>query len=203
MKLRGRLGKRLLVGAAVIVVLLLVSYLAIAIISMLAVSNFRESATKQLNPVINGDDTNQVQAATLAYVPAAKILNPTYKKVANAQTEYHELLNSARSYNLVKKYQDKLVKFYNDNSNASSDPQLSAGILNDTNSYLSVIKNNYRDQSSRIDELKNLASLISNSTNFSQISSQLDTVIANDSNWIDSLRSSLNTEILNFQKIVD
>ena len=95
--------KKMIIGGVIgFAIFIILAIIAIFVGSIFAVSNFRERANRQFNPIIADNKTNVVNPTKLTAIPMANLLNSTYKRVKAAQPAYRKLLNDARKYNLIK-----------------------------------------------------------------------------------------------------
>ncbi|MFZ2560544.1 MAG: hypothetical protein WAW91_02855 [Candidatus Nanoperiomorbaceae bacterium] len=189
----------LMIGLAVI--LITVSLATILISSALAVSNFRGSASQQLNSVISENKTATVSPVKLAAWPLADILNPAYRRVKMTQPTYQKLLNDARNYNVMKKCQNDLTTLYN--LHANDDAPLTGNALNVAETCSAVVKNNYPTAQNIKNDLQQLTQAITSSTTFSQIETSLSTVINDQTTWLNQIETKLNADLARFQKSVN
>ena len=174
---------------------------AIFVGSIFAVSKFRSDANQQFNPIISDSKTGVAKPVELVGVPLAGLLNSTYKRVKTAQPAYQKLLNDARKYNLIKQCQNQLTELYN--AHLSDDAPLTGGALDSAETCLATVIANYPNAKSVANDLRNLVTLVEDSTTFSQIESQLSTVINDQATWLNQLETELNAESVSFQKAVN
>jgi len=165
-------------------------------ISKSVVNDYKSEIIEQLNSVIGGDNTGS--SVELRRVWLAGVFDQNYKNVASLQPEYKELLDSAKNYVTILNIHNTIVKLYNDGM--ENDQSLNANLLTSIKKYLSSMETHFPDEAERIQKLSDLSDKVADSTIFSAISDDLGRVLADNEQWLTSLREKLDEQIMAFQK---
>lgn len=186
---------------AIIVSLILVAVFAGAmwlfVDSTKAVNQYVESVNNQYQKAVaNKGDVGS--AVELRPVFMGDIVNVKYKDMKALGGDYKKLLASLTNYNLVKEAHNTIVTQFNDG--ISGKKILNGDILTTVNHLLALMQDNYPKQTELIDGLSKLSQKISASTNFTDISIEVNTVLKNDENWLNQERETIDNDRAIFEK---
>ena len=188
-----------LIGFVVVLLLAGAGVLSLLLMARGAVSDFRADATRQLNDVIDGKNSNAV--VELRSVWFARTLSSDYRKVDLLQSEYQALLASLKSYVAILDVHNQLVSKYS--SGLEGEDVLNGDFLRLTNKYHDLIASKFPNETERITAMSTLAKTVAGSSDFDSISSPLAEVIADNDDWLDKMREDLNDQIAVFQKKIN
>jgi hypothetical protein len=174
-------------------------WLVIYALSVRAISDFRDQATQQLNDVVNGQTTGL--PVTIRSVWLANNLNGNYKRVAGLANEYQQLLSNVKNYVMTRNIHNDLVKHYN--SGIKGDKPLNGDLLKTVNQYQSVVKSRFPDQTGRIQSLENLSDKITSSTDFDDVSAEIDAVLHSNDQWLADMITKLNINMDSFRQKIN
>lgn len=192
-------AKTILIVFVVTICAIIIFVVSLMFVAKQSASDYRGNASKQLNNVINGKDAGVTVG--LSQVWLGDSLSSDYKKANSSQDEYKELLDSTKDYIFVLNIHNDLIGQYN--AGLKGDTLLDGEMLKTVNQYISAIKNRFPSEENRISTMDELAKKIVANSEFDSISTDLGDVLADNDEWLNSIRDSINKSIVDFQKKIN
>lgn len=189
--------KRLAIALLILFVAGFAGVMWLFVDSTKAVNQYVDDVNKQYQQA-TGNKTDVGEPAAIRSVPLGDVINAKYKQMKQLDGDYKKLLTSLTNYNLVKDAHNKIVAQFNDGINGKK--VLNGDILTTVNHLLSLMQDNYPTQKTLIDGLTALSQKISSSTNFTDISSEVNTVLKNDEAWLNQERETIDNNRAAFEK---
>lgn len=189
--------KRVAIAVGLVLVAVFAGAMWLFVDSTKAVNQYVEAVNNQYQKAVtNKGDAGA--AVELRPVLLGDIVNVKYKDMKALSGDYKKLLTSLTNYNLVKEAHNKIVAQFNDG--VSGKKILNGDILTTVNHLLALMQDNYPKQTELINGLSKLSQKISASTNFTDISAEVNTVLKNDENWLNQEREMIDNDRVAFEK---
>lgn len=194
-----RAAKRIVFVVIAILALIGIGYGYLFITSTRAINDYRAAISTQFNQVIaNQSDDAPAQLTPVLF---GVEVNPNYRAAQNLSNDYNQLLTSVHNYNAVRSSHDKLVKIFNAGVEQGAD--LSADTLKIVQDYRDAISTKYPNETARVEALNNLATKLSGSIKFSDISIEMNKVLHDNDQWLDQLRNQINDQQSRFEQQIN
>lgn len=182
-----------------LILAIIVTFLALLILSRQAVNSYRTDAANQLNSAIS--KTSNDSAVRLKTVWLGDTVDSGYKTANNLQGDYAKLLASVQKYVAVLTVHNQLVEKYN--GGLKGDETLNSDVLRIVNDYIAALEKGYPNEKDRIDELRSLLEAVKSNTTFDAISANINLVISSNDTWLSDTRDGLNSDIKAFQEKIN
>ena len=199
-KKRGQIIK-ITVSILVILVLVLAGIAGwLFVDSTSAVNQYVSDVDNQYKDIVAGNNLGQPNIE-LRSVMFGDLLNPKYKRTKELTTKYNELADQLRAYTAAMELHNQLVEQFN--QGIQGDEILNSQMLETANELAKVIKKYYPDNIEEIAAAESLCQTIASSTNFGDISVEVNRVLHANDEWLGGERDDIEAKRLEFQQAIN
>lgn len=199
-KKRGQIIK-ITVSILVILVLVLAGIAGwLFVDSTSAVNQYVSDVDNQYKDNVAGNNLGQPNIE-LRSVMFGDLLNPKYKRTKELTTKYNELADQLRAYTAAMELHNQLVEQFN--QGIQGDEILNSQMLETANELAKVIKKYYPDNIEEIAAAESLCQTIASSTNFGDISVEVNRVLHANDEWLGGERDDIEAKRLEFQQAIN
>ena len=199
-KKRGQIIK-ITVSILVILVLVLAGIAGwLFVDSTSAVNQYVSDVDNQYKDIVAGNNLDQPNIE-LRSVMFGDLLNPKYKRTKELTTKYNELADQLRAYTAAMELHNQLVEQFN--QGIQGDEILNSQMLETANELAKVIKKYYPDNIEEIAAAESLCQTIASSTNFGDISVEVNRVLHANDEWLGGERDDIEAKRLEFQQAIN
>lgn len=199
-KNRGQIIK-ITVSILVILVLVLAGIAGwLFVDSTSAVNQYVSDVDNQYKDIVAGNNLDQPNIE-LRSVMFGDLLNPKYKRTKELTTKYDELADQLRAYTAAMELHNQLVEQFN--QGIQGDEILNSQMLETANELAKVIKKYYPDNIEEIAAAESLCQTIASSTNFGDISVEVNRVLHANDEWLGGERDDIEAKRLEFQQAIN
>lgn len=165
-----------------------------------AVNDYVGDVDEQYQRVVAGDGLDDVNV-TLKSVWLGEVVNAKYKQMKAVDEDYQTLINRLRNYTRTMNVHNEMVEKFN--AGIEGNEILSGDILTLTTKMYELTSKYYPDQTAAIESLNALVQKISENTRFSDISSDVSTVLHADDTWLNAERDAIENAREAFQNEIN
>ena len=199
-KKRGQIIK-ITVSILVILVLVLAGIAGwLFVDSTSAVNQYVSDVDNQYKDIVAGNNLDQPNIE-LRSVMFGDLLNSKYKRTKELTTKYNELADQLRAYTAAMELHNQLVEQFN--QGIQGDEILNSQMLETANELAKVIKKYYPDNIEEIAAAESLCQTIASSTNFGDISVEVNRVLHANDEWLGGERDDIEAKRLEFQQAIN
>lgn len=199
-KKRGQIIK-ITVSILVILVLVLAGIAGwLFVDSTSAVNQYVSDVDNQYKDIVAGNNLDQPNIE-LRSVMFGDLLNSKYKRTKELTTKYNELADQLRAYTAAMELHNQLVEQFN--QGIQGDEILNSQMLETANELAKVIKKYYPDNIEEIAAAESLCQTIASSTNFGDISVEVNRVLHANDEWLGGERNDIEAKRLEFQQAIN
>ena len=194
-----------IIKITVIVLVILVLVLAgiagwLFVDSTSAVNQYVSDVDNQYKDIVAGNNLDQPNIE-LRSVTFGDLLNPKYKRTKELTTKYNELADQLRAYTAAMELHNQLVEQFN--QGIQGDEILNSQMLETANKLAEAIKKYYPDNIEEIAAAESLCQTIASSTNFGDISVEVNRVLHANDEWLGGERDDIEAKRLEFQQAIN
>lgn len=194
-----------IIKITVIVLVILVLVLAgiagwLFVDSASAVNQYVSDVDNQYKDIVAGNNLDQPNIE-LRSVTFGDLLNPKYKRTKELTTKYNELADQLRAYTAAMELHNQLVEQFN--QGIQGDEILNSQMLETANKLAEAIKKYYPDNIEEIAAAESLCQTIASSTNFGDISVEVNRVLHANDEWLGGERDDIEAKRLEFQQAIN
>lgn len=177
--------------------------LTIYVNSNTAVNEYVSNINKQYSELANSNSTDNknVKPVQLQQVMLADLVNPKYRHITQLTSQYDKLLERLVDYQDTLSIHNKLVKILNEG--LDGDDSLSGQALDLARQNIEIYKKHYPKASEAISSLQQLEAKISESTKFSEISTQMHSALSASESWLQNERNAIESARNDFRQAIN
>lgn len=165
-----------------------------------AVNQYVSDVDNQYKDIVAGNNLDQPNIE-LRSVTFGDLLNPKYKRTKELTTKYNELADQLRAYTAAMELHNQLVEQFN--QGIQGDEILNSQMLETANKLAEAIKKYYPDNIEEIAAAESLCQTIASSTNFGDISVEVNRVLHANDEWLGGERDDIEAKRLEFQQAIN
>lgn len=165
-----------------------------------AVNQYVSDVDNQYKDIVAGNNLDQPNIE-LRSVTFGDLLNPKYKRTEELTTKYNELADQLRAYTAAMELHNQLVEQFN--QGIQGDEILNSQMLETANKLAEAIKKYYPDNIEEIAAAESLCQTIASSTNFGDISVEVNRVLHANDEWLGGERDDIEAKRLEFQQAIN
>lgn len=199
-----RSHKKLVKTVIVVLVVLIVAIGGFALWTFVdstrAISQYIEDVDTQYKNIASNQDVDQVNVQ-LRDVRLADLVNPRYKEAVGLNADYQSLIDRLRNYTLIMEVHNQLIDEFN--KGIEGDEVLNGDMLKLATEMDEMMRARYPGKTEQIAAMDQLCQTIASSTNFADISSEVNRVLVSNNAWLSDERNAIEAARTEFQQSIN
>lgn len=199
-----RSHKKLVKTVIVVLVVLIVAIGGFALWTFVdstrAISQYIEDVDTQYKNIASNQDVDQVNVQ-LRDVRLADLVNPRYKEAVGLNADYQSLIDRLRNYTLIMEVHNQLIDEFN--KGIEGDEVLNGDMLKLATEMDEMMRARYPDKTEQIAAMDQLCQTIASSTNFADISGEVNRVLVSNNAWLSDERNAIEAARTEFQQSIN
>lgn len=196
--------KKLVKAVAIVLVILIVAIGGFALWTFIdstrAINQYVEDVDTQYKNIASNQNIDQVNVQ-LRDVWLADLINPRYKEAVGLDADYQSLIDRLRNYTLIMEVHNQLIDEFN--KGIEGDEVLNGDILKLATEMDEMMHARYPDKTGQIAAMDQLCQTITSSTNFADISGEVNKVLVSNNAWLSDERNAIETARTEFQQSIN
>ena len=199
-KQRRQAWRRVIVGLLLVIVAVAGIGLWRFIDATKVVNDYIASVDRQYREISDGENVDQVNVQ-LPSVWLGQLLSSKYRRAAELDRNYQQLIDRLRNDTLTMRAHNELVDKFNDGM--QGDEVLNSDVLELAIQLRDVVQKRYPERTSEIAALTELCQTIASNTNFADISGDINKVLHSNDKWLSEERESIEAMRVEFQESIN
>ena len=192
--------KKLLIAVGVVVVCLGGVAIGLFVASPSAVNQYLGDVDRQYKAMVQGDGLDE-PSVTLRQVWLGNLINPKYRRAQELSEDYQVLIDELRNYTKTMALHNELVDKFNSGINGGE--VVNGDLLDLVAQMDEAVKSYYPERTEEIAALDNLYQTVASSSDFTEISGDVNVVLHDDDEWLSEERESIETLRAAFQSSIN
>lgn len=196
--------KKLVKAVVIVLVILIVAIGGFALWTFIdstrAINQYVEDVDTQYKNIASNQNIDQVNVQ-LRDVWLADLINPRYKEAVGLDADYQSLIDRLRNYTLIMEVHNQLIDEFN--KGVEGDEVLNGDMLKLATEMDEMMHARYPDKTEQIAAMDQLCQTITSSTNFADISGEVNKVLVSNNAWLSDERNAIETARTEFQQSIN